>query len=221
MRVQTVLLLTLVAASPGWAQVRKPIPMPQVQTIGQGEVWRKSNNSLPPWREIEITNVFAFKKKPIIGDKVTIVPLDVDIAPLELRIVKAEKKEDGCDESLPGWWEVELQKISEKTFFEIASRSNRREEFPFDVCVIYPAVRFARQIKRENLTKGMLPKGVARNTAIAAIDLTNDGIPDVLIVEYCCGHPRKSAGEECDYTCGKTFKRIRNIWRLIDTSAPC
>ena len=66
----------------------------------------------------------------------------------------------------------------------------------------------------------MLPKGVALNTVKGAIDLTNDGIPDVLIVEYCCGNPNKAA-EECDNTCGKTFKKIRNIWKLIDTAAPC
>lgn len=66
----------------------------------------------------------------------------------------------------------------------------------------------------------MLPKGVAMNTVIGAIDLTSDGIPDVLIVKYCCDNPKKAA-EECDYTCGKTFKKIRNIWKLIDTSAPC
>jgi hypothetical protein len=201
--------------------------MPRIHTIGQGTVWRKSDNKgehgsfLPPWQEIKIANVLEFKEKPIIGDKVTIIPLDVDIAPLELRIVKAEKKEDACDESLPGWWEVELETVRQRTFFEIAPRSNRSAEFPFDVCVIYPAVEFARQIKRDRLTKNMLPKGVATNTAIAAIDLTNDGMPDVLIVEYCCGHPRKSAGVECDYTCGKSFKKVGSTWKLIHTSTPC
>lgn len=66
----------------------------------------------------------------------------------------------------------------------------------------------------------MLPRGVAIKTVKAAVDLTNDGNPDVLVVEYCCGNPKKTA-KDCDYTCGKTFKKTRNVWKLIDSSTPC
>ena len=188
-------------------------------------VWRISDNkgqngdSLPPWKEVQITNVFGFKKRPSVGDKVTVIPLNVSIAPIDLRIIETKKGTCGELDSTV-WWEVQLEPIKQKEFFEISSMAKRREEVPFDVAVIYPAVNFARQVKSNKLSKEVLPQGVAINTVKGAVDLTEDGIPDVLLVEYCCGSPNKAA-EECDYTCGRTFKKVRGKWKLVDTSGPC
>ena len=225
MTILVIAMLTPLFCNSGWAQATKPVPTPQVQSVGEGVVWRISDtkgehgNFLPPWKEIQITNISGFDKKPVVGEKVTVIPLDVDIAAFELSIVKTEKRA-GCDEQSAAWWEVELEPIKQKVFFDIAPGPNRSEEYPFDVCVIYPATRFANQLKREGLAKNLLPNAVTMKTVKAAIDLTNDGKPDVLVVAYCCGDPRKSA-EDCDYTCSKTFKKIRNTWKLINTSSPC
>lgn len=201
------------------------MPTPKIQSVGEGTVWRISDHKdesgglLPPWKEIQVTNIFGFNDKPVVGEKVTVVPLDVEIASLDIKIVKTEKQ-DGCDEQAPVWWAVELEPIRGKAFFDVAPRPDRAPEYPFDVAVIYPAVRHARQIQRNKLTKSMLPRGVAINTVKAAVDLTNDGQPDVLIINYCCDDPGKPA-EQCDYACGKTFKQAGKKWKLIDTSAPC
>jgi hypothetical protein len=218
-------LLTSLVGNSGWAQAKKPVPMPQVQTVGEGVVWRisdtkgESGNFLPPWKEIQITNISGFDKKPVVGEKVTVIPLDVDIPPFELSIVKAEMRQ-GCSEQSAASWEVDLEPIKQKIFFDMAPGPNRAEEYPFDVSVIYPAVRFANHLKRESLSRNLLPKAITMKTVKAAIDLTNDGKPDVVVVAYCCGDPRKSA-EDCDYSCSKTFKKIRNTWKLINTSSPC
>ena len=216
------ILLLILFYAVGMAQTGKSTPMPQIQAIGDGVVWRISDSRdqhgkrLPPWKEIKITNVSGFKKKPVTGDKVTIVPLDVDLAPLDLKIMEIKERTEGGSH----WSEIELEPVKEKKFFEIAPRPNRAQEFPFDVSVIYPSVKSAHQIKRDMLRQNMLPRGIAVDTAKAAIDLTNDGIPDVLIVQYCCLNPKKTA-EGCDYTCGKTFKKVRNVWKLVGTSEPC
>ena len=226
MRTHIALLLISLACVPNLAQSKKPVHIPRTQTIGEGVIWRISDNkdghgySLPPWKEVQITNVFGFKKRPTVGEKVTVIPLDVNIAPIELRIIETKRRARCGELDAPVWWEVELEPVKQKDFFEISSTPQRREEFPFDVSVIYPAVKFARQVKRHKLTKGMFPQGIAINTVKGAIDLSNDGIPDVLLVEHCCGSPKKAAGE-CDYTCGKTFKKVRGTWKLVDTSAPC
>ena len=210
----------------GGAQATKPVSMPQIQTVGEGLVWRRSDNKgahgnfLPPWKEVQITNVFGFKDRPLVGEKVTVIPLDVNIPTLELKIVKAEKKANACEARLPAFWEVELEVIKEKTFSDFAPATDRSAEYPFDVCVIYPAVKFVNPIKRRNLSRSMLPNGIALSTVKAAIDVTNDGRPDVLLVDYCCGNPNKPSAD-CDYTCGKTFKKTGNVWKLIDTSTPC
>jgi hypothetical protein len=196
--------------------------MPQVQSVGQGAVWRISDNKdasgsiLPPWKTVKVTNIFGFRRRPVVGGIATIVPLDVDIAPLNLKIVAIKEKSE-CGSR---WWDVELESVSEKSFFEIAPAADRAQEFPFDVGIVYPAVKAVRQIKREALRPHMLPPGVALDTVKGAIDLTSDGVPDLLLVDYCCQDPEKPA-RACDYTCGKTFKKIGRAWRLINRSSPC
>jgi hypothetical protein len=199
--------------------------MPPAQTIGEGVVWRVSNNEdnhgrlLPTWKEVRVTNVFGFKKRPVVGSKVTIIPLDVDLEPFELRIIKLSKRKECDDPSLSSWWEVDLEPIKDRKIFEIAATPNRSVDYPFDVAAVYPAVSFAKQIDKTHLKKEMLPRRVSISTVKAAIDLTNNGRPDALIVEHCCEDSKRSA--ECNYTCGKTFKKIRGVWKLIDTSSPC
>jgi len=224
MRIQIVLLSAFLTCSISQAQVQKAGP--EIQTIGQGVVWRTSETKdsrgmyLPPWKEIKVTNIFRFKRKPVVGSKVTVIPLAAGIPPLDLRIIKTEKKVDACDERLPASWEVELEPIKLQKFFDVEPAANRAAEFPFDVAILYPAVKVARQINEGQLVKGTFPKGISIDTVKVALDLTDDGKPDVIIVEYCCGGTKKPA-DTCDYTCGKTFKKLRNVWKLVDTLAPC
>lgn len=194
------------------AQVLRPSAMTRVQIVGEGEVWRSSN-------KVEVTNISGFKRAPRLGEKVTIIPLDVDVPAIELTIRKA-KRQTECDD-LDGkpWWEVKLEPVTHEKYFSAAGVPNRRDDVPFDVAVIYPAVKPARQLKRETLTQSMLPDGISINTVKGAIDLTDDGTPDVLLVEYCC--LTSQPGQGCEYTCGKTFRKIGRAWKLVDTSNPC
>ena len=70
-------------------------------------------------------------------------------------LLKATERDPTCDERLPHYWEVFLEKITQ-----------------LDVCIIYPAVEFARQLKKELLTKDIVPSKVTPNTITGAIDLT-------------------------------------------------
>ncbi len=200
----------------------KPILMPKIKSIEQGTVFRVSENKdrhgsyLPPWIEVEISTYF--KTKPALPSKVTVVPLDVDIDSFNWQIAKSERQEFGCEETKPYAWEVKLQ-ITQKEFFEFVPPPTRRTEVPFDVVVLYPAVEFARQLKKKQLTKQMFPRGTSINAVKAAIDVTNDQKPDILLLEYCCDNATKST--ECDYTCGKTFKQVNGKWKLIDEYSPC
>lgn len=223
---RSLLALFLVALFCGGsqAQKREPVPMPRILTIGEATVWRVSDikdqngNSVSPWKEVQVTNVFGFKRAPRVGARVTVIPLEVTVPLIELTILKI-KKRSGCEESDKDiWWEVELEPVKQKAYFEI-SNTARSAEYPTDVAIIYPAVKLARQLGRNELEKTMLPPGTVLDTVKGAIDLTNDGIPDVLMLKYCCLHPSKAS--DCDLTCGKTFQKIRNRWKLVDTSNPC
>lgn len=162
----------------------------------------------------------VFSKKAAVGDKVTVIPLRVSLAPIDLKIVRIFRWENACDESLPAEWEFELEPVRAPKFFEAKAVEGRVEERPFDVCVIYPAVAGARALSAGHLKPGALPRGVTPQTVAAAIDLNGDGRPEVVITSFCCGDEGRPA-ESCDLTCGKTFRRTRGAWRLIDTSTPC
>jgi hypothetical protein len=206
-------------------RISKTFPLPKVHNIVQIDVWRESgikdanNFEIPPYSKVFL-NHLGFNQKPKVGRKVTVVPLEVDIAPIDLKILKATEREDPCTGGLPHYWEIEPEPITQKEFFEVPAIPNRREDIPFDVCVIYPAVEFARQIKREQLTKEMVPVGITIKTVTAAIDLTNDQKPDILIAKYCCGDSTKPY-EECDSTCGKYFKKVKDKWELVEKIGDC
>jgi hypothetical protein len=202
----------------------KSFQMPNIETVSEADIWRISENKdqhggyLPPWTEVKVP-FFYLEKKPAADSKVTVVPLEVNIASFDWQIAKFEEKEAGCDDTKPTAWEVELKPFTQREFFEIESLPNRSPEFPFDVVVLYPAVEFARQVKKEQITKQMLPKGTSINAVKAAIDVTNDQKPDVLLLKYCCQDATKST--DCDYTCGKLFKQVNGKWKLIDEYQPC
>lgn len=207
MRILLLIFLACVVVS---AQTKRPLPV--VQEITEGVVWRQSTG-------ITIANV-GFERKVTAGETVTIIALGSGISALDLRIIKAELKANPCDESLPGLWEAELEAVTEKKFIGVPAPGNRRAEYPFDVVILYPAVKFSRQLKTEELKVATLPKGIYLNTIKAAIDLDDDRAPDIVIVSYCCNDKKKTPGE-CDLTCGKTFKKVRTLWKLVDTAAPC
>jgi hypothetical protein len=167
-----------------------------------------------------IDKIFDFKKRPITGGAVTVIPLGFDISPLTLRIVKAKKTKDPCDEHLPPQWEIALEPIRQQEFFEVSPPSDRSAEFPFDVVVLYPAVKAARLLKNDQLDLKTLPRGVVLKIVKAAIDLDEDNQPDVVLTEYCCLDQTQPLNE-CEYHCGKTYKKVRNIWKLVDSSSPC
>ena len=205
-------------------QTSKIYSLPKVESFTQVDVWRESGVKdkhgfdLPPYNKVNL-NLVDFDRKPIICRKVTAVPLEVNIAPIELKILKATDRE-GCDKSSPHFWDIELETITQQDFFKVSAIPDRREDAPFDVCIIYPAVEFARQIRQEQLTKEMIPDGVTIRTITAAIDLTNDLKPDILIAQYCCNDSTKPR-RECDLTCGKYFKKVNDKWKLVKESQPC
>jgi len=203
--------------------------MPEVKAFAVVSIWRASPKpdqrgpNLPPTREVKTENV-RFDKEPVIGEKVTVIPLGVNLAPIELKITKAKNARDACDEKeAKTYWDIELEAIDRKEFFDAAPLSNRSLEFPFDVCIVYPSVGFVRALGKDQIANEMLPKDVSLSTVTAAIDLTNDLQPDLLIIKYCCDDATKSPDDPANdcYHCGKAFKKSPAAWKLVDASSPC
>ena len=76
----------------------------------------------------------------------------------------------------------------------------------------------------DRLDRQSLPPGVSAPTIVAAIDVTGDGKPDLLETSYCCDreqHRSRASVKDCDYTCGKAFRKVAGRWRLIEQFSPC
>lgn len=196
--------------------------MPRIVSISTGDVSRKSNRKdsdgfdLPPWDRVEVAGLY-FKQRPVSGALVTVVPLGVNIEPVDVKIAKAKACERMLEE-LPIQCEVELAPLTLRAFFEYEPPSDRRSDLPFRVLVLYPRVSNARALSKSELRPAMLPQGVSPNVVSAAVDLTGDGMPDVLVTDFCCDAPGRS--DNCDYTCGKTRIREGRSWKVVDSYIP-
>lgn len=208
----------------------KQIKMANVKDFGIFKLKRNSNNKdesgwkLPPFESAEVE--ISLNHEPKTGEKITIIPLKVNLEPFQLSVTKATKiKNEVCD--VEGFereffWNTELEKITNKEILEIKPVKYDNQELPFEVFGIYPAVEFVRNLSPKELKQEMLPKGVSVQTIEAAIDLDNDGKPDLLEVIFCCSDKHKSPSEDGDcYICQKSFKKINGVWKLVDAANPC
>ena len=210
------------------ANPSKQIKIPDVKDFDIQYLRRNSNQkdvsgwNLPPFENAEIG--MGLSQEPKVGEKVTIVPLKVNIEPFQLLILNFDKqKNDGCDTggvTRKFFWNVELEKITNKEILEIKPVKGDNQELPFEVFMINPAVEHAKNLPLEEISLQMIPKGVTVKTIEAAIDLNNDKTPDLLYVEFCCKNRNESL-DNCDYNCIEWYKKIKGKWKLVDSANPC
>ncbi len=197
----------------------KNLPVPKVITFSMQTFFRHSptQNPLrqmtPPFAYGEIT-FFVESTKVKKGDSATAIWLSNDEENLSLKIRSATKipylnctrKETGSD--------VEFDKITDRKLLEMKAVEGRSEDQPFEFFVIYPAVKKARRLNKTELTKEMLPESVAVTDVFAAVDLNEDGTPDLLISNYCCYD-----SSQCD--CTSNYQKINSKWKYLGGSEPC
>lgn len=193
-------------------------------TVAHGQISRTSKTEdahgrfKPPWSKVEVANIFSFRKRPKVGDKVTVVPLVAGMKPLTLTVTKTRKR-GTCGEGAPFWYEVDLSLVMDPAYFSARPSGDRHGEYPFDVAVLHPAVPGASYVPPRGLDRASLPRSVAPGTVRGAIDLGGDARPDAIYSQFCCQAPGRSTG--CEYFCTETWLRGQKGWRRIDKSRPC
>lgn len=203
------------------------IKLPKIKDFGVFDVSRESTQKneggqmTKPFYEAEIR--ISLKNQPKIGEKVTAIPLNVNLESFQLSITKTERKEEACTgDKKEYYWNTEIEKLTNRSILEIEPLRNRADEYPFEVAIIYPSVNFAINIKNSELSTDTLPKKVSLNTVKAAIDLDNDKKPDLLEILFCCSNPTETWNENTDcYICQKSFKKVSGFWKLVNSATPC
>jgi hypothetical protein len=196
----------------------------EIKIIGEYALIRNSDAKdengwmLPPYKYAEVK--IGLYHQPQIGEEITIVPLNVKIEPFQLKITNATKtKNQGCvqNEKKEFFWAVETEKITSREVLEVNPvNKGYKNEMPFSVFAIYPAIKFAKSLNKLTLSKKSLPKSVLIENVESAIDLDNDGKPDLLSVSFCCGEPNKVKVEKCPFVCKKYYKKNSKTWELFE-----
>lgn len=199
------------------------------QDFGTYSIERTSNvkdadeNFLRPFNKVSVSKIHL-KSKPTVGDKITVIPLEIDLPPFELAVTKTEKTVGkSCDRKNKSvFWNTEVESITKKVFFEVKPLEDRGDEYPFDLFIIYPSNPKAMSLKKSDLKKSTIPYGVSINTIVAAIDTDNDKNPDYLKTEYCCRNKSESYNykNECSY-CKNNYQKKNDEWKTIHISKPC
>lgn len=172
----------------------------------------------PPWRLVEITKV-GFKVNPKAGTKVTVVPLTGKAPSFSLSVVDSAQK-PACGQPAKPWFSVLLSSVDSPQLKAIDPWPYRGEDLPIDVAVLFPEVRGAKFIEREQVPQSDIPGGFLRRTVHGAIDFDGDAKADVLILQYCQGNPKRIF-PECTAVTGRVYRRVKNEWKLIGKPTPC
>ena len=151
------------------------------------------------------------------------IPLGIDLPPVQSRVLGAEKTPDPCSDALPPWWEIQLAPLTQPEYVGAVSAAPANEDperYPFQVCVLYPANPQARALNPGALDVATLPAGTRLEQVVLALDLDADQAPDVVLIQACCDKPELPL-KNCDLTCRKTWLRTGGQWKVIDAGTPC
>jgi hypothetical protein len=147
--------------------------------------------------------------RPSRGRMITVLPIGpVAVQPLRLKLARVEYGRGGCDGDDRPWWggaEVLLPMLPSVHDDSMAA------------IVIYPAVPTARIVPVGDATP---PNGVSRSAVLAAVDITGDADPELLVIEYCCLEPAKQT-DECDYVCIDFYEKRNGRWVVRRHLTPC
>jgi hypothetical protein len=220
-----------------------PTPMPSVEAMveqfaeAQRPAAKLSSGALPVQslalastnraeglqsRELRIHSV-QLNKRPQAGALVTIIPLGLNLAATQTRIASVKAIENPCSRSLPRLWEVAIEPLTQEAYVKAPSANTSNADgdyYPFDVCVIYPAVEQAQLLNRGLLEVATLPAKTLLENVELAVDLNRDRKPELVLVKFCCGKPQLR-NSDCDQTCEKVYLLAAGAWQELDSRTPC
>lgn len=168
---------------------------------GEGGTWKRATLEL------------HFDVAPKVGQEVTVAPLGVPVAPFRMLIRGIEPHQfEACGgDKIETIYDVQIDDLPARSLLTLPAPPERRDEFPFDAAVIYPAVSRVRVLTPAQIPLAKLPRGVRVSDVTLALALTSESAPDLLIVTRDEG-----ARTSEDY-----YQRYGSIWRQVKHLTPC
>ena len=149
--------------------------------------------------------IFTLNVKPKDDAQVTILPIKVDIASFNEKIQKIEEVNAEVNNIK---YNIFIENILNKDVLESMPLADRRDDAPFDVVCIYPAVERAVVIDLKNVDIDTLPEKDIKNIK-CLIDIDNDSIADIAIVEVAN-----------DYIVSRYYLKENGTWKLLKEILP-
>lgn len=168
----------------------------------------------PPFTEASV--IFSLDKKPKTGDFVTIVPVIAGLPTINVPINKIEELSEDIDEnSKITWYNTYIDHVKESKYLSYKPEAGTREETPFSLLCIYPAIKYAsavdiKEVNINDLSKTISGVSLKTNDLRYAIDTNADNKPDLAMAQVRDG----------DYTISYYFIKIKDKWNLFKQNNP-
>ncbi len=178
-------------------------------------IWRREAvDGSEDWTSVHAFNVDGFRNEVVEGAMVQIFPLADGLPIIELKIINATRREDMGKPS----YHLELEEITDKSYWTFKGPPERRAEFPTDLLVLYPPIKQASLMSNKTLLQEDLPENIKSDIIKSALDFDGDGKADAIVCYFCCRD--RSPIDNCDYHCNETYVKINNNWVMTNSSQP-
>lgn len=189
-----------------------PIQKDNVEMITNSSFFRESDVKdengffVRPYKSGSI--IFSFEEKIDQGEYVTLVPIcsNSESFNMEISSVK-ECSESVNDNEVITWFNATVEEINNKNLLSAQPNVGRRDDTPFDIVVLYPAVNDAKLLNKDNLNIEVLNE--KNDNLLAVIDINSDNQADVLIFE-----------ERSDYTITRYYIKVNDSFVLLREVTP-
>jgi hypothetical protein len=149
--------------------------------------------------------IFTLNVKPTDDAQVTILPAGVDIDSFNVKINRVEEINAEVNDKK---YNIFVEDIVNKDVLEHVPIADRRDDAPFDVCCIYPAVERAKILDIKTVDINTLPEKEIKNIKYL-IDINGDINPDIIIVELVN-----------DYNTTRYYLKENGSWKLLKEVLP-
>ena len=142
---------------------------------------------------------------PRKGETVTVVPAAGGLAPQVLRVSEIAEAEL--------FVQLTTTSTTDAGWLAAPAPAGARPEMLGRATLLYPVVVEA----RAGAVPGDLPEGLTPSTIVAAVDISEDGVADIVTSEHCCDDPTLALSDACDGgPCLVTWVRSAKGWRVAE-----